>query len=113
MDIANIFKRCFKIKSENNELIGRYIGDSPYQAANKALSEIIRLKEKNKEIIEYPLVFSLIEVTKGSKNKIYSYTGIREELNEPIKYKLNNNQTIEKKYKNRLRKIKVKEINTK
>lgn len=108
MDIANIFKRCFKIKLENNELVGRYIGDSPYQAANKALSEIIRLKEKNKETITYPLFFSLIEVTKGSKNKIYNYQGTREELTEPIKYKLNNDQLIIKKYKNKLRKVKIK-----
>ena len=38
--------RSFKIKEADGTFRGRYLGESPYQAANKALSEIIR-KDKN------------------------------------------------------------------
>ena len=61
--------RSFKVKlSEEGQSYGRYNGDSPYQAANKALSEIIRNKVKAEEAVEGKLTFWLIESTKGSSN---------------------------------------------
>ena len=45
--------------------------DSPYQAANKALSELIR-KRKKMETVE-KINFTLIESTKGSKHKQHEY----------------------------------------
>ena len=42
--------RSFKVKLEQDgPQYGRYNGDSPYQAANKALSEIIRNRAKNNQ----------------------------------------------------------------
>ena len=39
-------QRSFKVKLNTEEKAhGRYTGDSPYQAANKALSEIIRQRK--------------------------------------------------------------------
>ena len=39
--------RSFKIKIGEEKAYGRYTGDSPYQAANKALSELIRKKKQD------------------------------------------------------------------
>jgi hypothetical protein len=65
--------RSFKVKlSEDEKSYGRYNGDSPYQAANKALSEIIRKKTKeNNNIKDINVHFYLVESTKGSKKKEY------------------------------------------
>ena len=42
--------RSFKVRlTSDSESYGRYNGDSPYQAANKALSEIIRNKVRDNE----------------------------------------------------------------
>ena len=53
--------------------------------------------------------FSLIESTKGSKNKEHKYQGKRIKLNEPITYQTKNGINVEKKYKNELKKIKKSE----
>ena len=101
--------RSFKVKlSIDCESYGRYNGDSPYQAANKALSEIIRHKIKAKEIVDDKIVFWLIESTKGSAKRIHKYEGERKKLDEPVKYKVGDNEII-KEYKNLLKKIKKSE----
>ena len=106
-----VFKRSFKIKTLNdNKLLGKYIGDSPYQAANKALSEIMRLRQKNNESTDIVIRFKLVEVTKGSKQKEHLYDGTRIKLEEPISYTLSNGQQITKIFKNQLKKIKKCEI---
>jgi hypothetical protein len=112
LSIPNMaFKRSFKIKTLNdNKLLGKYIGDSPYQAANKALSEIMRLRQKNNESTELVIRFKLIEVTKGCKQKEHLYVGSRIKLEDPITYTLSNGQQITKIFKNQLKKIKKCEI---
>ena len=66
--------RSFKVKLENNgPQYGRYNGDSPYQAANKALSEIIRNRVKNNQAVDDDMTFFLVESTKGSSKKIHKY----------------------------------------
>ena len=97
-------KRVFKILSQDGKLIGKYLGGSPYQAANKALSEIIRSKIKNKENINNDIEFNLIEI---NKNKVHMYAGSRQKLENPISYMLSNGQIIVKNYKNILKKIKI------
>ena len=53
--------RSFKVKLDvNGELYGRYNGDSPYQAANKALSEIIRSKVKNNDSLYSRILLNLL-----------------------------------------------------
>ena len=99
--------RSFKVKMDlNGHQYGRYNGDSPYQAANKALSEIIRNKVKQNQNADEEITFFLVESTKGSAKKIHEYTGKRTKLEVPVVYKVNNNQEIKKEYKNILRKVK-------
>ena len=101
--------RSFKVKlSFDGDSYGRYNGDSPYQAANKALSEIIRTKVKAKESTDDKIVFWLIESTKGSAKRIHKYEGERIKLAEPVKYKVGDNEIV-KEYKNILKKIKKSE----
>ena len=111
--VQNITKknnRSFKVKlEEDGPQYGRYNGDSPYQAANKALSEIIRNKGKNNQSTDQDITFFLVESTKGSNKKIHKYVGKRIKLKEPVSYVVKNGekeQTITKEFKNILRKVK-------
>ena len=105
--------RSFKVKMDlNGHQYGRYNGDSPYQAANKALSEIIRNKVKQNQNADEEITFYLVESTKGSTKKVHEYLGKRTKLEVPVIYKVNNSQEIKKEYKNVLRKVKkVKVLN--
>jgi len=99
--------RSFKVKlQENGPLFGRYNGESPYQAANKALSEIIRNRVKHNESDTEEIRFFLQESTKNSSKKQHEYTGYRTKLEKPVEYAVANGQTIKKEYKNVLRKVK-------
>ncbi len=93
-----------KLSSED-QLYGRYNGDSPYQAANKALSEIIRNRVKNSESVDCEINFYLVESTKGSGKKSHQYTGKRIKLENPVTYKVGD-QEIVKNFKNVLKKVK-------
>lgn len=110
-------KRSFKVQLDDGEKqYGRYNGESPYQAANKALSEIIRNRVKANQDTSSELTFFLIESTKGSNKKMHQYTGRRVKLDAPVSYTVNTynedktqvlkSQTITKEYKNILRKVK-------
>lgn len=103
------YKRSFKVKLGEEPQYGRYNGESPYQAANKALSEIIRNKVKANQETGSEITFFLIESTKGSGKKTHQYTGRRVKLDTPVSYTVKNGdrtQTITKEYKNILRKMK-------
>jgi hypothetical protein len=103
--------RSFKVKLENNGLqYGRYNGDSPYQAANKALSEIIRNRVKNNQSTSEDITFFLVESTKGCVKKTHQYLGKRIKLERPVTYTVNNGQLITKEFKNILRKVKKSEL---
>lgn len=102
-----VCSRSFKVKLEQNgQLYGRYNGDSPYQAANKALSEIIRNRIKNEQPIDENINFFLVESTKGSKRKMHEYVGKRIKLETPVEYSVAQGVIIRKEYKNILRKVK-------
>ena len=100
--------RSFKVKLASEEkAYGRYTGDSPYQAANKALSELIRKNKTSKNDKGLGKInFTLIESTKGSKHKSHDYSGKRVALKIPITYKTKDGIEVTKKYKNELRKLK-------
>ena len=99
--------RSFKVKLEaNGQLYGSYNGDSPYQAANKALSEIVRTREKNGQMDDAEISFFLVESTKNSSRKQHQYVGRRIKLDVPIEYPVANGITIKKEHKNFLRKVK-------
>jgi hypothetical protein len=113
-DVSNAVKkgtRSFKVKLEHSgPQYGRYNGDSPYQAANKALSEIIRNRVKNHQPVDENITFFLVESTKGSGKKIHQYDGKRMKLSQPVTYTVDNGQIITKEYKNILRKVKKIEL---
>jgi hypothetical protein len=103
--------RSFKVKLEQNgPQYGRYNGESPYQAANKALSEIIRNRVKNNLSTDQDITFYLVESTKNSGKKIHKYVGKRMKLTNPVTYTVDNGQVITKEYKNILRKVKKSEL---
>ena len=99
--------RTFKINYDGEIKKSVFKGESPYQAANKALSETIRnfIKTGGNNIDE-KINFTLIESTKGSLKKEHNYEGYRVKLEQPISYKVSGGQVITKEYKNVLRKIK-------
>jgi hypothetical protein len=100
--------RSFKVLLQGDEAAhGRYSGNSPYQAANKALSEIIRTRVRENKPVDEEIQFNLIETTKGSQKKSYTYVGKRIKLDTPVTYQVAGGQTIEKVYKNQLRKVKA------
>ena len=106
--------RSFKVKEvSDTKAYGRYTGDSPYQAANKALSELIRRRKKAGKSTTSKINFTLIESTKGSKHRQHQYTGKRLKLKVPITYETKEGTVVEKKYKNQLRKIKKAELKLK
>lgn len=85
---------------------GRYQGNSPYQAANKALSASLQ-RQKKENIKMKPNEFikiEMIESTRGSKKRSHHYKGRRIELEEPVKYRAGD-QMLEKKHKNYLKKL--------
>ena len=98
--------RSFKVKlTQTDPAYGRYNGDSPYQAANKALSEIVRnfIKAGGDAGTEH--VFWLIESTKVSKKRVHQYKGRRCQLDTPVVYSIGDSP-ITKYHKNELKKIK-------
>ena len=104
--------RSFRVKLEkDSDLYGRYNGDSPYQAANKALSEIIRNRVKNNQPTDQDITFFLVESTKGSGKKVHQYVGKRMKLAQAVTYTVDNGQVITKEFKNILRKVKKSELN--
>ena len=99
--------RSFKAKLGKEDVsFGRYTGESPYQAANKALSEIIRQRKKDGLSTNGKINFWLVEATKGKKYKEHEYVGKRVKLPDPIEYEVGNGNYIKKEYKNELTKVK-------
>jgi hypothetical protein len=112
-NVAKKGTRSFKVKLEQTgPQYGRYNGDSPYQAANKALSEIIRNRVKNNLAADQDISFFLVESTKGSGKKHHQYVGKRVKLTSPVTYTVDNGQVITKEFKNILRKVKKVELST-
>ena len=82
------------------------MGGSPFQAASKALTEIIRRAnvKSGKQI-----VFCLKEITQKSANKRHFYLGERVKLSEPVVYTVDGNE-IRKEFKNQIRKLRNAEL---
>lgn len=77
-------KRAFRgiYKNPNGVVVykGRYKGDKPKQAANKALTRIYKVFKNVNFVIEGDISFGVLEITRGSKNKRYWYRGKRKTL---------------------------------
>jgi hypothetical protein len=106
-------RRTFKVMLPNSETFeGRFIGISPYQAANKALSKYYKETKKPAKQIR----FQLRESTRGRtrRNVVHTYDGSRQKLKTPIEYTIKSTdgeeKVITKNYKNHLVKVKKAEL---
>lgn len=101
--------RYFKAIVEGGEAHGRFSGAKPKQAANKALTSILKSKEQTGGNVNGEIKFTIVECTRGSKHKQYHYIGKREKLDKPMKVKIGsgaNAKEIEYKFNNRVMKDK-------
>ncbi len=103
------YRRYFKLitNTDTKETRGRFSGFKPKQAANKALTSLLKTMKGGKKTEK--IKFSIIECTKGSKGKVYHYTGQRIELEHPMTVTIKDNhsgqdRTIVYKYQNNIMK---------
>jgi len=82
-------KRWFKVLVDqtkppiNKEVFsangGRYCGKNPRQAAGKAFTSLCKAAGEG----NHKYIFSVQETTRGSKQRIFTYVGVRSELDKP------------------------------
>lgn len=91
----------------NNQEFGRYSGRTPKQAANKALTSIIKSNGGNKKCVGNKYNFVLRECTRGYKSKEKKYEGSRIKLDKPIIVNIKDgNKVIHYEYLNKVKYIK-------
>lgn len=101
--------RFFKLVF-NGEESGRFSGNKPKQAANKALTAIIKKEGANGTNKQF--TFKIKECTRGSKQKVYCYTGERIQLEKPMQVTIGKSENgkepkiIEYKFTNKVKKLK-------
>ena len=83
----------------DGENYGRYMGESPKRAAQKAFSSLSRKIDLKNTDDKNLLVFTIKDTTLNGNKKKYKYVGTRVELDEPIKRKINGKKIIYK-YRN-------------
>jgi hypothetical protein len=98
-------KRTFKIKLDENEFCSRIVGNTPKQAASKALTLIFNKKKQigGQKLTKGKVVFIIKETTRGSKGKEYTYQGERVKLKEPTTYVIRSpagDKTIVNRFRN-------------
>jgi len=101
--------RYFKVIVDGGEAHGRFSGSKPKQAANKALTSIVKSRESIGQQTEGQIKFSIIECTRGSRQKTYNYIGERHLLDTPMKVPIGKGtdaKVIEYKYNNKVMKDK-------
>lgn len=104
--------RFFKVIVGGGEPHGRFSGNKPKQAANKALTSILKtLSQTSHNSNESrEIKFSIIECTRNSKHKQYNYVGQRIRLENPMKVTIGKGidaKVIEYKFNNRVMKDKT------
>ncbi len=102
--------RYFKLVF-NGVVSGRFSGNKPKQAANKAFTAIIKsnTKEGGAESNENKFTFKIKECTRGSKQKEYRYTGERIKLDVPMVVKIGQGADAKEiiyKFTNKVKKLK-------
>lgn len=101
-------QRYFKCEY-NKDSFGRYCGLKPKQAANKALTSIIRSNGGNDKCIDKTFRFEMIECTRGGNKKRSIYEGVRTRLPKPLVVNIKSEsgaKTITYKFTNKLKKVK-------
>ena|ERR1700744_6441854 len=97
MSVSNPLTRFFKC-IYNDETFGRFSCNKPKQGAEKAFTAIIK-NYKNNNICNKPITFQIVEVTRDQPRKIFTYIGIRKELEKPVEISIGD-KTIMYKYYN-------------
>lgn len=114
--------RHFKLVHDD-KTYGRFSGCKPKQAANKALTAIVKNMIKDnvaagktldeaKKLAGDTICFSIKECTRGSRHKLYTYKGCRKELDQPMKVPITKGnkdgetKVIEYRYSNVIMKVK-------
>jgi len=107
-------KRTFKIKLDDNLYSSRITGNTPKQAASKALTLLIKQNQKEGKNID-KINFTIKETTRSSKQKTYNYVGYRIKLDTPTIYNITTKsstgeyekKTISNQYRNKIEKLKL------
>ncbi len=68
----------------SDDTFGRFSGYKPKQAAGKALTSILRQREKEGQDLSQEVSFSMIECTRGGNHKVSQYNGKRVKLEKPV-----------------------------
>ena len=68
----------------SDDTFGRFSGYKPKQAAGKALTSILRHREKEGQDLSQEVSFSMVECTRGGSHKVSQYTGKRVKLEKPV-----------------------------
>lgn len=89
--------RYFKVIVDGGRPHGRFAGTKPKQAAQKALTSIIRMRKKNGEDTTGQIPYSIVECTRGSKHKEYHYIGERVAITNPVAVQIKPKDGDEKK----------------
>ena len=98
-------KRTFKIKLENDKFCSRITGNTPKQAASKALTLLINQKKTQGKTVKGKIAFTIKETTRGSKGKEYTYMGEKVKLKQPTTYKIKSASGETKEIVNRFKNI--------
>lgn len=96
--------RYFKIVNEDGTTQGRFSGRKPKQAANKALTSILKERKETGKGTAGKVDFSIVECTRGSKHKQYSYEGQRKKLPEKMTVTIDNKEIVYE-YSNVVKKV--------
>jgi hypothetical protein len=98
--------RFFKLITAGGDAHGRFSGNKPKQAANKALTAIIK-SMGSEDAKDKVIPFTIKECTRGSRTKLYSYTGHRVELETPMEVRIgkgDDEKVIKYKFTNQVKK---------
>lgn len=98
-------KRTFKIKLSDSEFCSRITGNTPKQAASKALTLIVNQKKQGGKVLKGKIIFTIKETTRGSKGKEYTYQGEKVKLDKPTTYKIRSPNGDVKEIINRFRNV--------
>jgi len=91
--------RSFRFGIDGSELVGRYMADTPMEAARKAFSIFCRGQYKG---LACRRRFLMQEMTRGSDKKVFEYVGSRKLLDHPYQV-MRDGKLVTIRYKTKIR----------
>ena len=100
------------IDAKTGKSFGRFIGQTPKQAASNAYTKMLQKLKGSGQIITDSSIVYLRESTRGSTRKIYGYKASRQKLPEPQELTITDKVTGQQKiitynYRNQIKKVPV------